>query len=117
MYGAGDGTRTRDILLGKQTLYQLSYTRNSLNRNAPAVTCQESFKWRGTQRAMRPALRGVRKRQGRWLILAVGLMFRRAGIGVAFAAIDQVRVVVTCPARHIVRARPTGVCHANVAAA
>ena len=24
---AGNGTRTRDILLGKQTLYQLSYTR------------------------------------------------------------------------------------------
>jgi hypothetical protein len=24
---AGDGTRTHDILLGKQTLYQLSYTR------------------------------------------------------------------------------------------
>ena len=28
--GAGDGTRTHDILLGKQTLYQLSYTRNSI---------------------------------------------------------------------------------------
>jgi hypothetical protein len=25
--GAGDGTRTRDILLGKQTLYRLSYSR------------------------------------------------------------------------------------------
>ena len=25
--GAGDGTRTRDILLGKQILYQLSYSR------------------------------------------------------------------------------------------
>ena len=25
--GAGDGTRTRDILLGRQTLYQLSYPR------------------------------------------------------------------------------------------
>src|SRR6478735_1388784 len=25
--GAGDGTRTHDTLLGKQTLYQLSYTR------------------------------------------------------------------------------------------
>jgi hypothetical protein len=25
--GAGDGTRTHDILLGKQTLYRLSYTR------------------------------------------------------------------------------------------
>ena len=25
--GAGDGTRTRDILLGRQTLYQLSYSR------------------------------------------------------------------------------------------
>ncbi len=28
--GAGDEIRTRDILLGKQTLYQLSYTRLSL---------------------------------------------------------------------------------------
>jgi hypothetical protein len=27
MREAGNGTRTRDILLGKQTLYQLSYTR------------------------------------------------------------------------------------------
>jgi hypothetical protein len=27
---AGNGTRTRDILLGKQTLYQLSYTRKIL---------------------------------------------------------------------------------------
>lgn len=28
-YRAGDEIRTRDILLGKQTLYQLSYTRLS----------------------------------------------------------------------------------------
>lgn len=28
--GAGDESRTRDLLLGKQTLYQLSYTRMSL---------------------------------------------------------------------------------------
>ena len=27
-YRAGDGTRTRDLLLGKQILYQLSYSRN-----------------------------------------------------------------------------------------
>ena len=27
--GAGDGTRTRDSLLGKQVLYQLSYPRNA----------------------------------------------------------------------------------------
>ena len=26
-FGAGDGSRTRDLLLGKQTLYQLSYSR------------------------------------------------------------------------------------------
>ena len=26
-YGAGDGTRTRDSLLGRQVLYQLSYSR------------------------------------------------------------------------------------------
>jgi hypothetical protein len=28
--GAGDGTRTRDLLLGKQILYQLSYSRHEL---------------------------------------------------------------------------------------
>jgi hypothetical protein len=27
--GAGDAIRTRDIFLGKEVLYQLSYTRNS----------------------------------------------------------------------------------------
>jgi hypothetical protein len=27
--GAGDGTRTRDHLLGRQMLYQLSYSRSS----------------------------------------------------------------------------------------
>jgi hypothetical protein len=30
--GAGDGTRTRDILLGKQTLYRLSYSRPGVAR-------------------------------------------------------------------------------------
>jgi hypothetical protein len=30
-YGAGDETRTRDIFLGKEVLYQLSYARNSEN--------------------------------------------------------------------------------------
>lgn len=30
-YGAGNGTRTRDIHLGKVTLYQLSYTRNVIS--------------------------------------------------------------------------------------
>jgi hypothetical protein len=29
LFEAGNETRTRDILLGKQTLYQLSYTRTS----------------------------------------------------------------------------------------
>lgn len=28
-YGAGDGIRTRDLLLGRQELYQLSYSRKS----------------------------------------------------------------------------------------
>ncbi len=35
--GAGDGTRTHDILLGKQTLYQLSYTR--IGPEYSAQTC------------------------------------------------------------------------------
>jgi hypothetical protein len=29
--GAGDGIQTRDLRLGKATLYQLSYSRNWLN--------------------------------------------------------------------------------------
>ena len=35
-YKAGDGTRTRDIQLGKLTLYQLSYTRVGRQYTAPA---------------------------------------------------------------------------------
>jgi hypothetical protein len=34
-YGAGDGTRTRGILLGKQVLYQLSYTRLNVASVSP----------------------------------------------------------------------------------
>ncbi len=33
--GAGDGIRTRDILLGKQTLCQLSYSRTDLRSIPP----------------------------------------------------------------------------------
>ena len=32
--GAGDGTRTRDNLLGRQALYQLSYSRELVGRVA-----------------------------------------------------------------------------------
>jgi hypothetical protein len=35
--GAGDGTRTRDTLLGRQELYQLSYSRGALPILAPAM--------------------------------------------------------------------------------
>ena len=41
--GAGDGTRTHDILLGKQTLYQLSYTRVAgipVNDSNPNCVCR-----------------------------------------------------------------------------
>jgi hypothetical protein len=34
MYGAGDEARTRDLNLGKVALYQLSYSRIALLRNA-----------------------------------------------------------------------------------
>jgi hypothetical protein len=40
--GAGDGTRTRDSLLGKQVLYQLSYPRIvplSIRRGDSSVYC------------------------------------------------------------------------------
>ena len=40
--GAGDGTRTRDNLLGKQELYQLSYTRKSKAILAPKTTIVKS---------------------------------------------------------------------------
>jgi hypothetical protein len=38
-YGAGDGTRTRDSLLGRQELYQLSYSRKAGHRSGPPLTC------------------------------------------------------------------------------
>ena len=37
-FGAGDGTRTHDILLGKQTLYQLSYARMAVTGTAHSST-------------------------------------------------------------------------------
>gem|GEM_PF-7078333 len=36
--GAGDGTRTRDALLGRQVLYQLSYSR--VAEHMPCRTCR-----------------------------------------------------------------------------
>lgn len=35
-YGAGNETRTRDIFLGKEVLYQLSYTRECVSTKARA---------------------------------------------------------------------------------
>ena len=35
--GAGDETRTRDIFLGKEVLYQLSYTRNASAKYGESV--------------------------------------------------------------------------------
>jgi hypothetical protein len=40
--GAGDETRTRDIFLGKEVLYQLSYTRKmdgKYEKTGPACQC------------------------------------------------------------------------------
>ena len=42
--GAGDGTRTRDIQLGRLELYQLSYSRSNL-------LCGHSMGWSGAPRA------------------------------------------------------------------
>ncbi len=52
--GAGDRTRTDDILLGKQTLYQLSYTRNGpqykpVGRTRPDST-QPLLLWKAKNR-------------------------------------------------------------------
>ena len=35
--GAGDEVRTRDILLGRQVLYQLSYSRKSNTKHTTAI--------------------------------------------------------------------------------
>ena len=43
---AGDGTRTRDLQLGKLTLYQLSYSRNT---KAPYTTPHENPHQRATE--------------------------------------------------------------------
>jgi hypothetical protein len=42
IYGAGNGTRTRDVQLGRLTLYQLSYSRNFLPEHS-----SKSGWWRG----------------------------------------------------------------------
>ena len=42
--GAGDETRTRDIFLGKEVLYQLSYTRKSgMTLGSRLAQCQAFF--------------------------------------------------------------------------
>jgi hypothetical protein len=48
--GAGDGTRTHDILLGKQTLYQLSYTRGLYMRIIAPPDGAVHIAWRGYNR-------------------------------------------------------------------
>jgi hypothetical protein len=53
MAGAGDEIRTRDLLLGKQTLYQLSYSR----------VVGEDSAWGGALRS-RMARLPTRERQG-----------------------------------------------------
>ena len=39
IFGAGNEGRTRDIQLGRLTLYQLSYSRNLSGRNSKIRTC------------------------------------------------------------------------------
>ncbi len=39
--GAGDGSRTRDLLLGKQTLYRLSYSRSGAPSLAQPVVAPQ----------------------------------------------------------------------------
>ena len=74
--GAGDGTRTHDILLGKQTLYQLSYTRIAASgvsiriraatrkRMTPDAAHESASatagSWRGASGAARARSRGVK---------------------------------------------------------
>ena len=49
--GAGDGTRTRDSLLGKQVLYQLSYPREAdsvyacSEASSTSPQCQNCCQW------------------------------------------------------------------------
>ena len=42
-YGAGDGTRTRDNLLGRQELYQLSYSRKIATILALKYPCVKDY--------------------------------------------------------------------------
>jgi len=62
--GAGDRARTDDILLGRQTLYQLSYSRTDANVSRAAPLCKsENARMReairhGRQLARRIAAQG-----------------------------------------------------------
>ena len=57
--GAGDGTRTRDILLGKQTLYRLSYSRPGEPDciAVPEATVAPGDRWPRCHRADEPLTR------------------------------------------------------------
>jgi hypothetical protein len=65
--GAGDEVRTRDILLGRQVLYQLSYTRSATN-TSPALSPYEASQhrniihsawWRGKDSNLRRQSRQI----------------------------------------------------------
>ena len=56
--GAGDGSRTRDLLLGKQTLYRLSYSRSEARRECTTLAQPRMPEWPG-RRGHRSDLRRV----------------------------------------------------------
>jgi hypothetical protein len=60
--GAGDGIRTRDIQLGKLTLYQLSYTRSySANIDAPEMQVKDEMVPESLSRVRRLSISGGRR--------------------------------------------------------
>src|SRR5260221_1021540 len=62
-FGAGDETRTRDIFLGKEVLYQLSYTRNENRRNVEGSLLWRKGFFGGSGRAL-AGTRGDGEQQG-----------------------------------------------------
>ncbi len=57
--GAGDGIRTHDILLGKQTLCQLSYTRSATIDYTPTHSAVKSSRGRPAGPPPLPAQRKI----------------------------------------------------------
>jgi hypothetical protein len=63
-FGAGDGARTRDILLGKQTLCQLSYSRSACAHQGVCLKLSHSNGQRAPATTLEHRTRLLTQRRG-----------------------------------------------------